>query len=292
MSLDRAVLFRLATSSRLEQAVRSLPRGEDLAWQADSRYVAGTTFDEATRTALALGKRGAGSSIDQFGERVDDISTADEAAAEYRQLAEELAGLPDATWLSVDLSHLGLDLDTQRCAAHLGTIAALLPEGRRIQVGAENSPRAAAVLDCVLAAAADGLADRLGATIQANLRRSPADLDRLVAAGVHIRLVKGAFVESPERAWPYGEATDVAYLRLARLLADAGAQFALATHDGVLREALLDALGSQPVEQLLGVRSSVLDDLVARGVPVRVYVPFGESWFRYWMRRVAESRGR
>jgi proline dehydrogenase len=67
--------------------------------------------------------------------------------------------------------------------------------------------------------------------------------------------------------------------------------FALATHDGVLREALLLALGPRPVEHLLGVRPDVLAGLVARGVPARVYVPFGADWFRYWMRRVAESRG-
>ena len=112
-----------------------------------------------------------------------------------------------------------------------------------------------------------------------------------MAAGVHIRLVKGAYVEPPDRALPYGEPTDIAFLRLAHRLAAAGVPFALATHDGVLREALLAALGPVPVEQLLGVRPEVLDDLTARGVPVRVYVPFGHEWFRYWMRRVAESRG-
>jgi proline dehydrogenase len=94
-----------------------------------------------------------------------------------------------------------------------------------------------------------------------------------------------------DRALPYGEPTDVAYLRLANWLAGTGAPFALATHDGVLREALLAALGPRPVEQLLGVRPANLDKLVARGIPVRVYVPFGDDWFRYWMRRIAESRG-
>lgn len=108
---------------------------------------------------------------------------------------------------------------------------------------------------------------------------------------MHIRLVKGAYVEPPDRALPYGEPTDIAYLRLARRLAQAHAQFSLATHDGVLREALLAALGPVPVEQLLGVRPDVADRLVARGVSIRVYVPFGPNWFRYWMRRLAESRG-
>ena len=148
------------------------------------------------------------------------------------------------------------------------------------------------MLACVLDVAGRGLAHRLGATAQANLRRTPSDLERLVEAGVHLRLVKGAYAESPELALPFGEPTDVAYLRLAHRIAATGAPFSLATHDGVLREALLAALGPVTIEQLLGVRPDVLDDLVGRGLPVRVYVPFGENWFRYWMRRLAESRGR
>lgn len=291
VAVDRAILFQLATSSRLERLVRSVPGGENAAWRAAARYVAGTTLGVAGRAAAELHKRGIASSLDQFGEQVSDMRTADQAAADYQTMTEELAALPETTWLSVDLSHLGLDVDPQRCTEHLTAIAAALPPKRRIQVGAEDHARADVVLDCVLGAAENGLADRLGATVQANLRRSPADLDRLMRAGIHIRLVKGAFVEPVETAWPYGEATDIAYVRLAHQLTEANVEFALATHDGVLREALLAAFGPRTIEQLLGVRPAVLDDLTARSVPVRVYVPFGESWFRYWMRRLAESRG-
>jgi len=285
----RAVLFRLATSARFERAVRGMPGGERWAWNKASRYVAGTTSGEGTVQQLA--ERGVGASVDQFGELVQDAATAERVADDYLKLAGELTTAPEATWLSVDLSHLGLDFDPPRCAEHLAAIASVLPAGRRIQVGAEDHDRADAVLACVLTVAGRGLADRLGATVQANLHRAAGDLDQLVSAGVHVRLVKGAYVEPPERALPYGEATDIPYLRLAHRLAEVDAPFALATHDSVLREALLGALGPRPVEQLLGVRPDVLDDLIARGVPVRVYVPFGTDWFRYWMRRVAESRG-
>lgn len=174
---------------------------------------------------------------------------------------------------------------------HLAAIASALPAGRRIQVVAEDYDRTDRVLGSVLAVAGRGLPDRLGATVQANFRRSSWDLDQLVAAGVHVRLVKGGYVEPSERELPYGEAIDIAYLHLAHQLAGADAGFALATQDGVLREALLRALGPQPVEQLLGVQPEVLDELVTRSVPVRLSVPFGDDWFRYWMRRVAESRG-
>jgi proline dehydrogenase len=291
MSIDRRVLFRLATSTRLERIVRAVPQGEASAWRAAARYVAGTELGDAVRTARELHARGVGSSIDQFGELVDDPAVAQQVADDYRRLAGELADLPTDVWLSVDLSHLGIDVDRAGCADHLAAIALALPPGRRIQVGAEDHARADAVLACVLDVAGRGLADRLGATAQANLHRTPGDVARLVEAGVHIRLVKGAYVESPDRALPYGEPTDIAFLRLAHTIAATNVPFALATHDGVLREALLAALGPVPVEHLLGVRPEVLDDLTTRGVPVRVYVPFGHNWFRYWMRRVAESRG-
>lgn len=291
MSLDRTLLFHLATSAELERAVRAVPLGERLAWQAASRYVAGRRASDAFDVAGELHGQGVQSSIDQFGEHVTDTGEAERVAADYLDLAERLAGQPDGVWLSVDLSHLGLDVDPAGCAEHLTAVAARLPAGRRIQVGAEDCQRADAVLDCVLTAAERAGADRLGATVQANLHRSSDDLDRLVDAGVHVRLVKGAFVEAAARALPYGEPTDVAYVRLAHRLAAAGADFALATHDGVIREALLAALGTTTVEQLLGVRPEALAELRRRDVPVRVYVPFGDGWFRYWMRRLAESRG-
>jgi proline dehydrogenase len=129
------------------------------------------------------------------------------------------------------------------------------------------------------------------ATLQANLRRSAPDAERLAAAGVPIRLVKGAYPEPPDVAHAWGEETDLAFLRLAHMLRAAGARVALATHDPVLREALLASPGGFSVEMLLGVREDDARALARRGVPTRIYVPFGERWFRYWMRRVAESVG-
>jgi proline dehydrogenase len=165
-----------------------------------------------------------------------------------------------------------------------------LPPGRRVQVGAEEGARADAILACVMDVAARGLTDRLSATLQANLIRSGADLDALVHAGVHVRLVKGAYLET-QGALSYGEPTDVAFLKLAARLAEHGGPWSAATHDGRLREALLLAPGPVTIEQLLGVRPDVLHDLASRGIPTRVYVPYGTDWFRYWLRRVAESRG-
>lgn len=290
MGLDRAVLFRLATSERLERAVKALPLGEATAWRAASRYVAGSSRGQALAAAAALLDRGHAVSVDLFGERLSDPGAADRVLEDYIDLAGSLPPPASDVWLSLDLTHLALDTDASVAADRLATIAWALPAGRRVQVGAEDAAHCDAVMACVLDVAARGLADRLGATVQANLLRSPADADALAHAGVHVRLVKGAYVEATG-AYPHGEATDVAFLRLGFGLAERGATWAMATHDGRLREALLLAHGPLPVEQLFGVRPEILDDLHSRGIPTRVYVPYGPDWYRYWLRRVAESRG-
>jgi proline dehydrogenase len=288
--IDRAVLFRLATSERFERAVKSLPGGEHASWRAASRYVAGRSQVEALSSAAQLLAAGHGVSVDFFGELLSDVGAAAAVAERYRALAAALPQPPADAWLSVDLTHLALDTDPGGAADRLAAIASSLPPGRRVQVGAEDARRADPVLACILDVAARGLADRVGATVQANLLRAPADLDSLIDAGVHIRLVKGAYLEAAG-VHPYGEPTDIAFLRLGHRLADRRHSWSMATHDGRLREALLLALGEIPVEQLFGVRPDVLEDLQGRGVPTRVYVPYGQDWFRYWMRRVAESRG-
>jgi proline dehydrogenase len=290
MRADRAILFKLATNERLEQLVKGLPGGEENAWRAASRYVAGRTRDEALQVAEAQVGKGHGISVDLFGEMSTDPADAVRVVDEYLELAELLPPSPADAWLSLDLSHLAVDVDPAGTADLVARIAEALPPGRLLQIGAEDTARTDRILQCVLEVAGRGLADRLGATVQANLHRSPADIDTLAEAGVQIRLVKGAYVE-PTGAYPYGEPTDIAYLRLAHQLAASNTRWSLASHDGRLREAVLLAHGPVPVEQLLGVRPEVLDDLRARDIPTRVYIPYGPAWFRYWLRRVAESRG-
>jgi proline dehydrogenase len=290
MGLGRSVLFGLATSERLERVVKRVPGGEPVVWRAASRYVADRSRSGALATVELLLGRGHGVSVDFFGERVSDPALADQVLEEYLALAAALPPPPADVWLSVDLSHLALGAGARAAADRLAAIADALPVGRRVQVGAEEAALAERVQACVLAVAASGLADRLGATVQANLVRSSHDADALADAGVHVRLVKGAYLEVTG-AHPFGEPTDVAFLRLGFRLVERGAAWSMATHDGRLREALLLAHGPVPVEQLLGVRPEALEELHDRRVPTRVYAPYGADWFRYWARRLAESRG-
>jgi proline dehydrogenase len=248
--------------------------------------VAGDTADDALEAARRLASGGVDSSIDFFGENVTDPREADRVADAYVALA---ARIDAGTFLSIDLSHVAIDDPGDGARRRLGRIAAALPDGARIQVGAEQAARTDRILDAVLAAARDG--GPVAATVQANLRRSSADAQRLVEAGVPIRLVKGAYAETPALARAWGDDTDIAFIELAHTLHGAGAALSLGTHDPVIREALLAALPGVVIETLLGVRPEDNTSLVARGVRVRVYVPYGDRWFRYAMRRAAESRG-
>ena len=283
----RQPLFALATSDRLEAAVRRSARGEALAFRLASRYVAGVTADDALATASRLAERGVLSSIDYFGERVSDPAEAERVTDAYVSLAQRVGSEAPGAYVSVDLSHLAID--DPRVVGRLERIADALPPGAFVQVGAEEAAQTDRILSTVLAVARGG--GRVAATLQANLRRSPEDASALLDAGVPIRLVKGAYVESAAVAHAFGEATDLAFVSLAYALHRAGGVVWLATHDPVLREALLPALPGAGVEMLLGVRPDDQVALAARGIPVRVYMPYGEQWFRYAMRRLAESRG-
>jgi proline dehydrogenase len=283
-------VLALATSPGWERAVRAVPGGEGGAYRLARPYLGGTRIEDALACAHRLAEAELASSIDFFGENVGDPIEADRVTDQYVATAHGLVRAPADTFLSVDLSHIGLDQPGHAVQERLERIVAALPAGRRVQVGAEQERRANRIFAAVIAVARRGGA--VSATIQANLKRSWADGQALAEAGVPIRLVKGAFVEDPRVARRWGEATDVAFLELAHGLHANGAAFAIATHDAVLREALLRAMPGLGVEMLLGVRSAEASALARRGVSVRIYVPYGPDWFRYAMRRWAESMGR
>lgn len=288
-SLTRRALYALATSTEVESLVRAIPPAQDLAYSAARRYVAGTTLDEAIETVRRLTAAGLAVSLDLFGEGVADEDELAATVRGYREAAAALADVGGDVYLEIVPSHLGLDLGFDVCRRHVEQLVEVLPAGARLEISAEESRRTPQIMDLTVALAEAGAP--LVATVQANLRRSPDDVDRLLAAGVQIRLAKGAYLESADVAHAWGEAATVAFIKLAHRVHAAGSAPVLATHDAVVREALLEALPGAGVEMLLGVREDDARELVARGVPVRVYAPYGDSWFRYWMRRVAEAQG-
>ncbi|WP_166355744.1 proline dehydrogenase family protein [Phytoactinopolyspora limicola] len=287
--LPRRVLFGLATNSQFESLVRSNRFTEDLAYRAAKRYVAGITLDEALETVRHLIEVGFGVTLDLFGEGVEDELGAAAVVDGYREAVSAVADINGDVYLEIVPSHLGLDISLDMCRRHVEQLVELLPPGARLEISAEESWRTPHIMDLTVALVEAG-APAL-ATVQANLRRSANDVDRLIAAQVPIRLVKGAYLEAPDVAYPWGEQTDIAYVRLAHQIHAGGVGLALATHDPVIREALLGVLDNATVEMLHGVRRDDAVQLLERGHSVRIYACYGQSWFRYWMRRVAEAQG-
>jgi proline dehydrogenase len=284
--LGRGLAFRVATSDRVERAVLAVPALRRPAFRRAQRYVAGVDENDALATVRGLESVGLAASVDLFGENADDASYTDAVTQRYVVLAERLAEHPE-TYLSLDCSHLGLDQDPAACGARVERVAASLWTGARLQLGAEDSGRTDAILRIAYVAVEHGLP--VMATVQANLRRSARDVEELVKARVPIRLVKGAYVEGEDVAYPWGPPTDEAYIALAQRLAELGADHSLATHDpAILRRLTRDRRGAV-VECLLGVRFEDARRLADAGQKVRIYVPFGPRWFRYYARRAAES---
>jgi proline dehydrogenase len=284
MGVGRSVAFRLAMSERFESVIGAIPGGRRLAYNRARRYVAGQTLDEARDVARRLLDLGLAVSLDAFGELVTDPGAAVAAAGSYADLIDAAAALGGDVWVSVDLSHIGLDVSPDFCRTQLARITERLPPGMRLQVGAEDAARCDAILD-IVEDAARGAA--LTCTLQANLRRSMDDVPRVASLGIPVRLVKGAFVEPASVASPYGPDTDRRYVELHVALRERGAEVLTATHDTALRE----LLEPEQVEMLLGVHERKAVDLARRGTPVRIYAPYGAMWFRYFMRRVAEAQG-
>jgi proline dehydrogenase len=251
------------------------------------RYVAGLDRESALSKISELHAGGVACNIGRLVPVAPDEATAEATTAGYLSLARDLAGVAETTWLEVDLPQVGLDVSAGCCVRQLGRIAEQLPAGRWIQVGAEDSGRTDAVVEVVLAARRRGVPIR--ATIQANLRRSPADVARLVAAGMPLRLVKGGFAEPRQLAWAFGEPTNLAFLGLARQILRAGTGLTLATHDRLLQQALLPEAGDTAVEMLLGVRPEVVDELLGQGRQVRLFVPYGTDWSAYVAKRVEDA---
>jgi proline dehydrogenase len=162
MGLGRSVLFRVATSKRLERAVKRVPGGELGAWRSASRYVASRSLSGAIATVEMLLEQGHGASVDLFGERVSDPAVAEDVLEDYLALIAALPPPPADVWLSVNLSHLALGAGAAAAADRLAAIANALPGGRRVQVGAEEAALTDAVQACVIAVAARALAGLSG----------------------------------------------------------------------------------------------------------------------------------
>jgi proline dehydrogenase len=289
----RSLLLRLSTRPSIGRALGRVPVTERLV----RRFVAGESPDEALGVLTSLDRRGLLSAVTYLGENVTSAKDARAAADTYCALLDEIHRRRLRTTPSLKLTHLGLDLGEDVALENVERVLDRAA-GTLVWLDMEGSAYTARTL---------GLYRRLrarwanvGCVVQAYLRRAEADVRSLVPGGLTVRLCKGAYREPPDVAFPIKDDVDRSYARLAGRLLSAEAQRAgtypgFATHDERLIRVIVDrtrALGIAPerfeFQMLYGIRPDLHETLHAAGVQLRVLVPFGEDWYGYFVRRLAE----
>lgn len=277
-------------------AVRALPLlPRALVWRVAQRYVAGAERADALDTVRELNENGALATIDVLGEEVTDRAMAEAAADEYVRLFEVIDEQDLATSVSIKLTMLGLEIDEGFCRDNVERIvAAAAARDNFVRIDMEDRTTTAATLRIY-----HRLFERygnLGVVLQAYMRRTLDDIEELPSDGANVRLCKGIYVEPRRVAWKGYETVRANFLAALRKLLDRGAYVGVATHDeyllcGSVAEVDARGLGAEDYElqMLLGVEEELRDILIDRGHPLRVYVPYGQDWYAYSLRRLREN---
>lgn len=259
------------------------------------RYVAGTTLDEALTVTEQLNELGIQVSLDLLGESVTDLAESRRATEEYLHAVEQMVTRTKDSTLSVKLSQLGVTLSPAECEANLRRLLeAARQRGSAVEVDMEHSSAGRETFAIARRIHAEYPETRLA--VQACMRSTLQDLADFGGAPLKIRLVKGAFDERPDLAIRNRDDVTAQYRYLARWALQRLPDPAFGTHDDacideVKRAAAELGIGKRDFEfqMLHGVRRPLQEQLVREGYRVRVYLPYGEQWYPYLMRRMAEK---
>ena len=266
--------------------------------KAVRRFMPGEDADAAFTAASTLAAAGHGILFTRLGENLTSLSEAEDVAAHYHEILDRGAELDRPIELSVKPTQLGLDIDEEACLRLCETLAARADvTGTWFWVDMEGSAYVERTL--VLYERLRAKHRNVGICLQAYLRRTPADLQRLLPLEPAVRLVKGAYDEPASIAWRRKAEVDGSYQAAALVLAEAAregkARLALGTHDGALVEriaAYAEAAGvprqKLEVHMLYGIRAGELRRLQAAGFPPFTLIAYGRHWYPWYMRRLAE----
>lgn len=269
-----------------------------LARRVARRFVAGETLDEALAVTRTLNGRGLPVSLDYLGESVRRAEDTESVVAMYRRLIGCIRQEGLRASISLKLTHLGLDIAEDLCVDNLRAILQDAHEaGVPVTIDMESSAYTDATLRIYRAMRDEHGFDGVGTVIQSALRRSRDDMRQLAAEGARIRLCKGAYLEPASVAFTDKVDVDAHFVQIMQdfLPGAPPAYLEIASHDEAMIAATLDAVqrhtiasGHYEFQMLYGIRSARQTELAAAGHTMRVYVPFGETWYPYFMRRLAE----
>ena len=285
-----------AIDQLLARGVPLMPR--PLVRRFAAPYIAGETLAEAVETSRRLNTAGKRVTIDVLGEEIDALGEAIAIRDTYIAVLDALAQNRLDGDVSVKATGLGLNIDRDACRDLIGAIAEHAAAcGTTVEIDMEDSSTTTDILAVYHELRARGH-QNLGIVLQAMLRRTPADIDAMAGLQPRVRICKGIYVEPPDVALQGFDEVRAAWVAALERLIEIGAYPAIATHDAYLIEqatARVTAAGMAPdayeFQMLLGVRPGLGDELVRTGHPVRVYVPFGNRWYEYSVRRLRENPG-
>jgi proline dehydrogenase len=290
MSALRSLILAAADSPRLQRFVQRY--GFRL---GAARFVAGETLDDAVPVLRRLNDNGLLTNTTLLGEGVRDEAETRAVVAAYTEVLDRIHTEGLRTNLAVKLTHLGLSIDEElahRNVSELVEHAASV--GNFLRMDMEESRTVDATLRIYRRLREEGHAN-VGTVLQAYLFRAEDDLAALLPLAPNLRIVKGAYLEPPEIAYPQKRDVDAAYARLMEASLEGGGFTAVATHDETLIEHAIAFAREREIpnerfqfQMLYGVRPRLQLDLVRRGFDVLVATPYGPEWYRYLMRRLAE----
>ena len=289
-SVLRSLLLLLSRQPWLRHWMETSPAADRLT----SRFVAGSTLERELTVCRKLNAEGILATLDHLGESVTSLAEAGTSRDDYLAALDRIADLSRQTTVSIKLTQLGLDFSEDACRANVEPLVARAKRmNPRVEVDMESSQYVDRTLDVVSDLHARHASVR--AVIQAYLYRSESDLETICRLGIPVRLCKGAYREQSDVAVAKMKDVDRNYARLMIQLLDRGVQPALATHDeNLLRHAIAYvrerniAADRFEFQMLYGVRRDLQRRLVADGYRLRLYVPYGNAWYPYFMRRLAE----
>lgn len=302
----RSFLIYLSKAAWAQKLVTSW----GFAWRTASRFVAGTKLEEAMRVVRELNAKGINATLDHLGEHTNTPEEAQQATDDIFATLDALGADSAARGnVSIKLTQIGLGLDESLCAQNLERILARAKKNNTfIRIDIEDTPYTDKTINLYYAMREKGY-ENTGMAVQSYLYRAEADTRRMIMNGTRIRLVKGAYKEPPDKAFPKKADVDANYDLLAKILIDTSLANdtklsedgrvppipAIATHDekriafakSYAEKAGLPKQGLE-FQMLYGIRRDLQESLAREGYPVRVYVPFGTHWYPYFMRRLAE----
>jgi proline dehydrogenase len=265
-----------------------------LARRFSARFIAGSTLDQAMAVCRDLNAEGITVTVDVLGESISSVGEAAAARDAYLRTLSAIHEKGIQGNVSLKLTQFGLDLSGEVCRANVAQLvekAAGLNGFVRIDMESSEYTDRTLELVCDLHAKYR----TVGTVIQAYLYRSKGDIEMLNERGIRVRLCKGAYLEPAGVAFPKKEQVDANYIELMQLLLDEGVYPAIATHDEKMIAATRAHAESHKIsrdafefQMLYGIRRDLQRQLAKEGFRVRVYVPYGEAWYPYYMRRLAE----